>query len=373
MKKMLFFVWDDIHKNPNGVNKKIISQINNFICSGISCDYEYISQKKGGFINSILARLPFFNVNPKWKYIDKYSNYDCIYLRRPYYLNGFFISFLKKIKKKNQNVKIMYEIPTYPYDGELNSRLLNYPLFWKDKFYRKKLKKVVDRIVTLNNDKKIWGIDTLQISNGIDVSLIPVRHPIKHDGINLISVAYFMDWHGMERLIYGLDHYYNSGSSPKTPVNLYLIGSGDELVFYDELCKKYSVSNYVHFIGEKKADELVYYFDICDIGVCSLGAYKKKLFYSRELKSREYASRGLPIISGVHLDLFDMNYPVYKEYQNTSNEINIYSIVSFYNDNIFGREIELTSQIRSFAEKELSMSNCMKSVVDYINKNEGEY
>ena len=73
MKKMLFFVWDDIHKNPNGVNKKIISQINNFICSGISCDYEYISQKKGGFINSILARLPFFNVNPKWKYIEKES------------------------------------------------------------------------------------------------------------------------------------------------------------------------------------------------------------------------------------------------------------------------------------------------------------
>ena len=61
------------------------------------------------------------------------------------------------------------EIPTFPYDYEIESYSL-WPLLVKDKIVRHFLHNYVDRIVTYSNDKVIWGIDTIQISNGVQIT-----------------------------------------------------------------------------------------------------------------------------------------------------------------------------------------------------------
>ena len=44
---------------------------------------------------------------------------DFIYLRKPSAINMGFIDFLKRVRKLNPKMKILLEIPTYPYDNEI--------------------------------------------------------------------------------------------------------------------------------------------------------------------------------------------------------------------------------------------------------------
>ena len=92
----------------------------------------------------------------------------CLY--RYFYSSPWFISYLKFLKKIN--LKVILEIPTYPYDGEVKD---NFFTKW-DKKYRKELHKYVDKGVTYSNDKKIWGITCINISNGIDLDEIKLRN-----------------------------------------------------------------------------------------------------------------------------------------------------------------------------------------------------
>lgn len=94
--------------------------------------------------------------------------YDLIYIRNPG-SNPFFISFLKKIKNK----KIIMEIPTYPYDNEADSFFLKVQNIL-NKVYRRKLKNYIQRIVTYSDDKKIWEIPCINISNGIGLNEIKI-------------------------------------------------------------------------------------------------------------------------------------------------------------------------------------------------------
>ena len=82
------------------------------------------------------------------------------------------------------------EIPTYPYDQEyvLSKRKIQLLI---DKCFRKQLAKYLDRIITFSNYKTIFGIPTLQISNGIDFKDIPVKQEANDTSqeIHLIGVA----------------------------------------------------------------------------------------------------------------------------------------------------------------------------------------
>lgn len=70
-------------------------------------------------------------------------------------------------------MKIILEIPTYPYDGEkINHTGIKKKKYWIEKKYRKSLYKYVDRVVTFSEDDEIFGIKTIKISNGIDLETI---------------------------------------------------------------------------------------------------------------------------------------------------------------------------------------------------------
>ena len=79
---------------------------------------------------------------------------EVIYIRYNHIANPSFINFLKKIKEKS--IKIILEIPTYPYDLEYTNVNFLAKLKHKiEKLYRQKMKKYIDRVVTFTNDKEI--------------------------------------------------------------------------------------------------------------------------------------------------------------------------------------------------------------------------
>lgn len=237
------------------------------------------------------------------------------------------------------------------------------------------LGKYIDRIAVLTEDTNIFGIKTLKIRNGFYFKKEPEMPCLERDRIDIAVVALFAFWHGYERLIDGLGSYYECGG--KKNFRFHFVGDGEELPSYRLLVKKRGLNDHFRFYGMKDEEFLTDLYRQCAFGCCSLGAYKKELFYSCELKSREYLAAGLPLISACRMDIDDdselKKYIV--SFSNDDTPIDFFAIERAYDRFYTGKsdaEIEaMRMHIYSSAKRLLSMNTAMKQIVDYIEMGAG--
>ncbi len=219
---------------------------------------------------------------------------EFVYIRYTSNASPLYVNFLRKAKALG--VKIYLEIPTYPYDGEFSSknpyRIYN---FKREQIFRRKLREVVDRIVTFSIDKEIFGIECINISNAIDFDSIELRErKPQHDCVKFLAVATLGFWHGYDRMIKALKCYYSS--EPQREVYFDVVGGGPALESLKELTTLLGVEKYVHFYGKKEGEELTQIFQQADICVGSLGRHRSGIYEMKALKNVEYAARGIPFI-----------------------------------------------------------------------------
>lgn len=358
------YIFDIANQNDGsiGIVKKIQTQKKFFDCiADEGCDFVNISLKKiknkGKCFLSYLFSTTTFDLS-----FLQGKKYDFVYIRRIIPNCKSVIKLLHLLKKANPACKIVYEIPTYPYDFEHNTLLLRLYLFI-DKIYRKQLHKYVDRIATLTDDTEIFGCKTLKITNGVDCKSIPVckKENYNHEKINLIAVAQFAFWHGYERVIEGLHNY------GKKDVLLHLVGNGTELEKYKKLVTEYGLEEQVIFYGALSGDELTRVFDTADIALCSLACHKINIYIASMLKSREYLCRGLPVVTSTRIDIIPKDFEFCLHVPEDDTAIDMQKIVDFadslYTDvnrqNVIGK-------IRAFAEQNCGMESAMKNVMDYF-------
>lgn len=375
MKILYLTTWDFSNEESDGVCKKIYSQIESFKEQGNYVDFIYIKDNhiiynKEDFTENI-GRVG--NMKKTIAYMKMYEylkaeKYDWVYNRYGI-MDAFYYRVLKRLR--NNGAKIIVEIPTYPYKGEKNKGILYDLMFKWDDWYLHKLKNVVDRIVTYSLDKNIFEIPTIHIINGIDVKKVPLAVREKDDKktINLLIVALMQSYHGYERLLYGLKEYYQQGGQRN--IVCHFVGDGPEKTNYENIVFEYGLEQRVIFYGKKGGIELDEIYNKIDIGICSLGCYKKKIFLSSELKSREYLARGVPFVVGVTLDIKEvLDKEMFLEVPNDSSVLNIEEIIEFY-DLLQNRNREqFSKELRRFALNNLSIQATMKSVLDYINTEE---
>lgn len=355
-----------------GAEKKILGQIKAFEDAGfqmstICMDIKMVPGWK------VLYRFPFINIRPYWRWFDEFGECDFIYFRHPHCMNLAFLKLMKRIKEKNQKVKIIMEIPTYPYDKEMLQYLRNFPAYLKDKVIREShLERYIDAIAVLTPEDKVFGVKAIQIRNGFDFSNLRIREIRKDDEkINIVMCASMERAHGYERIITGLYKYYENGGMRN--IILHFIGDGLELPYYRSLIHKYNLENKAIFYGMKDKNEIEKIYDKCDLGVSVLGGYKKGIEYHATLKTREYFAAGLPFIGAGSHDVSD--YDEFREYvlsfSNDPTPIDMTKVVAFY-DKLYGKKnyneiTEMAAQIRNMAEKRLNMRSAMQSVSDFIN------
>jgi len=346
----------------SGVIKKIFNQVSSLnIETKFSCK-PFILPKPNNRILLYFSYL-FFNI---YKNITITQNiYDFIYIRRIIPVNYSFIKLLKIIKMKNNKCKIIYEIPTYPYDMEHYTVILK-TLLIIDKIFRVFLKKYINKIITFTNDDYIFGVPTIKIKNGICCSDIQIRTvQTISQYLNLIVVAQFAPWHGYDRLINGLNNYYENGSSEK--VYIHFIGNGQELNKYKEMVHKYNLSEYIIFHGPLFGKQLTDMFNNSDIAICGLGGHRKSIYLSSELKSREYLARGIPMISSTKIDILPDDFIYCLYVPSDDSPININNVICYYQDLISKHTLqEITTNIREFAENNCDISKTMKPVIEYL-------
>lgn len=378
MKILYLSTWDFTKAESDGVCKKIYSQITVFEKNGYEVDFIYIKEgkilyrEKGvlreiGTVGNIKKTLAY---NKMYKEL-KYKKYDWIYNRYGM-MDTFYYRMLKRLHRNG--ARILIEIPTYPYAGERPNGILYKLLFIWDKIYQDKLKDIIDRIVTYSKDEFIFNIPTIQVENGIDLLKTTVAEVTGqlNDTIDLMMVAYMQPYHGYERLLSGLKNYYDNLGQRN--IHCHFVGEGSEKCVYEDLTNQYGLWDHVTFYGSLYGERLNGVFDICDIGICSLGGYKKQMFLSSELKSREFLAKGLPIISGVEIDIFtNMKSPYYLQFPNDETDIDILEVIRFY-DKIYSTSSkvgEVRKAIRCMAEENVSMSSAMLPITSYMKNNMG--
>lgn len=356
-------------KKANGIEKKVVNQIQLFNNSGAKCEM-VVFPHVDTLGAKILSRLPFTNVDPVWTYNKKYKEIDYIYFRRPFYMDRGMRKFLKTVRKENPNIKIIMEIPTYPYDKELMTGILNLPLYIKDCYNRKKLSGLVDVLAVIGDieqGERLWGIDTISFINGVDVDQICKKKNCHIENeINIICVSTCEFWHGFDRLFVGLKNYYDENG--EKIINIHIVGNGSEKEKYEKLVKQYGIQDRVKFYGMLYGEDLNAVYDKCDLACASLGLHRIGVKNGSFLKTREYLAKGMPMLLGSKIDVISDGYRYSMEFAADDTAIDMKEVVAFYNMIYHGNETreEVAENIRNYAKQKVDLSVTMKDIVEYI-------
>lgn len=230
--KALFLIFHGF--NPaNGISKKIHYQVNGLKACGVDTRLCYMDETTGrklrmvdnhvlrdygsGLKSKLLKRTEYSSII---EYARK-ERIDFVYMRSDHNANPFTIHMVRKLKETG--IKVVMEIPTYPYDQEYES-LSRRKFLFIDQCFRKILARQLSGIVTFSDYPIIFGKPALQISNGVDFSQIPLKRKINDTNheLHLIGVAEIHYWHGFDRLVRGLANYYQTHPSYK--VYFHIIG-----------------------------------------------------------------------------------------------------------------------------------------------------
>lgn len=353
---------------PTGVDSKIMAQINCMKSEGIEC-YSTYSEYTLSTFRKVMKRLPFVSDQRDWSCLTDQFNLDFAYIRKPYFVSSDFIEALRVFRANNETAKILLEIPTYPYDAEL-MRFAQVSLLAKDVLHRGSLRQVVDRIVCFSDQRAIFGIPTINIVNGIDLKSLSPRKPTSNRGeINIICVACFADWHGVDRLIEGLRRYAKEGG--KENVRVHLLGEGPSLESIRRQVDQNDLSDRVLFYGLCSREQMDVVFDKCTLAIECLGTHRKKLALSSSLKSREYLAKGIPFVYAGLIDVLKRD-PVDFCFRVPADDspIDINDLILFHNSLYSGEPQQvLIRRIRAYAEKRIDINLTMKPVTNYIKEN----
>ena len=206
---------------------------------------------------------------------------------------------------KKYGGKLIYEFPTFLKTKEKALSRLRALFGFYAAVWQNKVDKKVDCFVMMGDDVggQYKGKSAVNIDNGINVANIPIRHfTPDSESVHLLALASMSYWHGYDRLIKAIAEYQGDQK-----VILHMVGgnSGGSLEDWKKLAYDLKVTDQVIFHGQMSGKELDDMFDLCDLGINSLALYRKDANSSSELKSREYAARGLPFVRSVDDKVLD--------------------------------------------------------------------
>lgn len=358
-----------------GVHKKMIMQCKAFEENGYTVTKINAGRRSlFGQIEKLLLFSYGINYRALKKRIGSFEKdiFNYCYVRYSPATRGL-ISILKIIKSTQKDIKVILEIPTYPYENEFK-KLKAKPSKIKDRVFRRFIKRYVDLIITPSHIEEdiIFGVPALEITNGIDIGTVKTRTKVNtNDAINLIGVALITPKQGYDRVIRGMSEYYKNKTQLEPDVYFYVIGSGNAKRELESLSNGLGVNDYVIFTGVKEEAELEHYYSIGDLGIGTLGLYKtNELLKVNSLKTREYCAKGLPfLITDCDYIFADDPKDFFMIVKDSEASIDIRSILRYLNElyNKYSYQ-ELAGIMTEFAENNLSWREILKKVISAVEK-----
>lgn len=355
-----------------GSDKKVKGQIAAFNKAGLNCEFLFCPHPEE-LLPMVKSCLPGCSDGVKWPNPEIMKEVNYLYIRKPRFFSKDFVDFLKRIKQVNPDLLVVCEIPTYPYDKEMmRPKILL--AYLKDKKYRFQLNGLIDYFADLSNSNTIFGLPTIPFYNGIDLSNIRTKKATPEDEtFNIISVAYFEFWHGIDRFIKGMKEYCSKGNV--MPIHLHLVGDGGAIPELKRMVEKDALGSYVTFYGSLTPSDIEPIYDKCQFGISSLGMHRlNPNMVASSLKSREYLAKGLPFAYSSKIDVFEkLPNDFCLELPASEEPIHIQQIIEHYKKLIKSKSSnDLIQQIRKYAENTVSMNIAMSEVIDLIKAKESQ-
>jgi hypothetical protein len=274
------------------------------------------------------------------------------------------LGLLRSIRRSNPRAVVLVELPTYPYDDELGSTMRGRIFSRLDRLWRGRVFRYVDRVVTFSSNSKIFGTTTIQTENGVASREFPLSRPSPPcPTLRLVGVANLSYWHGYDRVIEGLRHYYTHGGTRN--VEFDIVGVGAELEPLKELAKRGGIESRVRFHGPLCGDELSDLLANCHVGISCIALHRKTASTS-DLKSREYCARGLPFVIGYSDRDFPGGFQFAHHVPPDDSALDIGGIVDFYEELLRHQDYRL--RMRQYAEQHLDWSVKMEPVLAVLRQ-----
>jgi len=368
--KAIFIVFHALAEY-SGITKKIRSQVKALNDCGVEAELCYLGWDEFGnqvrwvgdkvqknFGGGIKAKIEKrFEYNSLYQYIID-NNISLVYMRSLINAEPFIISFAKKLRRKG--VKVVMEIPTFPYDHEGKELPLpNKIRFNINKLFRYSQAKNLDAIITFSDYDRIFNQRTIKISNGVDFDSLPLKKTYRKtpEVLELLVVAELHYWHGVDRAISGINEYVKLNHNQR--VHLNIVGKPERASGFalKQQVEELGLNEYISFLGPLSGEELDKVFEKTDFGIGSLARHRSNITKIKTLKNREYAARGLGFVySEIDEDFEEMPYIIKAPADETP--LNISSIVEFYKNHNLN-----PIDIRKTIEPNLSWKNQMQKVI----------
>ena len=358
----------------SGVVKKILQHIQTFDKLGYSVDLTYVKNSRKEVF--LLAENGEYRLGQGKgiKGISYYriiknivgKEYSVLYVRHSGRIDPWVLAVLKEAQRNG--LQVIYEFPTFPYDGHAYSFINKIDLLI-DLSCRSLLKKYVNMTVNWERISETYGISSLALESGIVVQNVKmIANQKLDDTIDLIAVAAIQPYHRYDKIIRAMHIYYSQGGDRN--IVFHIVGDGNYKSQYMGLVSELGLETKVIFYGEKQGEELETIYEKADIGVGTFGWYTVGVYKtSGALKLREYAAKGLPIISGTKEEVFQTEIgDFYLEVPNDDTDIYMENIVDFY-DSVYGKNSkqEVHKIIQNFTEKNWSMEITLHPLVEYLD------
>ena len=359
---------EDASRAQTGIDQKVAEQIAELNRVGLNCEFVLCPQPES-LPGMVASCLPLFRDGIHWPSPCSLEGADYVHIRQPRFISRELVAFLRELRELSPDTLIILEFPNYPYDGQM----LDYRqicALMKDRHWRKRLTGLVDYAGDLTGASTIFGLPTVQLTNGINLERVGPRNPQPvGERIDIMYVAFFMPCHGADLALRGLREYYDKASDPRD-ICLHICGGGSSLPSLKRLSKRLSLDEYVVYHGVLSPDELAPLYDKCSLAFECLAMHRKhdEGVVSASLKSREYLARGIPFVCSSKID-FLLAEPAdfVLELPSGEHPVDFEHVVRFHDD-LYARidPKDLVREMREYAGRHVSSSAAMCEVVSLI-------
>ncbi len=363
-----------------GVKKKVLGQIKGFEKNGFEvvfvdtpCQHDetdlkgdpgYIESIKFRLRNAVRSFLPLFCIDLLSCFREAIGNNSrvVVYVRKPL-MNYYNLWLLYRISKLPNVTCSLLEIPTWPYDNELKA----YPeVLRREKVFRSALKLFINKIVTFSDEKKILGIETIKIDNGINIDDVKCVEKVasENDEIRFLGVAHLSEWTGYDRFIRGLSDYLSVNREKK--LKFLIAGVGNEMESLKELVVALELDEVVEFCGNQDGGKLDALFDQADVCIGNLAWHRVGIAANSDLKNREYCARGIPFVTSTIDPGFPSDFPPVFRIAADETPVDVEAVVGFY-DELQRNHSEYAEQMHAYAAEHFDWSMVLKPIVKDIS------
>jgi glycosyltransferase involved in cell wall biosynthesis len=194
-------------------------------------------------------------------------------------------------------------------------------------------RRYIDCFVNFQGYTRMFGKKAIPLDNAISADGIRQKAFRPPDGcIRLIAVASMEAYHGYERILQGLSTYRRTKGSEAVPIQFHLVGEGRQTAFYKDLTRQLGLEDAVFFYGKKAGLELDLLFNVCDLAVGTLGAYKIGLTKMSPLKTKEYCLRGIPFLYAYEEGGLPPGCRFCRLLPNDASEVKMEDVIQFYRE-----------------------------------------